>query len=79
MNENLLVTAAEAATVFTLQRGTTVSRHMIHNWVTRYEVQTRDKYGTRGAARYRFGDLMEAERRARINDSGGGRGRTLAA
>lgn len=66
------LTVKAAAQWFTVLRGTTVTKHVVYGWVSRYQL-------VKNGAGYRYGDLLKAEARARGNDVGAGRGRPKAA
>lgn len=72
-NADARLTAAQAA------QQLHCDRQVVKNWIARGKLEVADRLGPRGAPRYRWRDILEADAEARDNDTGRGRHRRSAA
>lgn len=74
VNLDAILTVKQAAQWCTMLRddGKGVTTHTVYGWIRRYGLVKRD-------GGYRYGDILGAEKKARTNDVGAGRGRPKAA
>jgi hypothetical protein len=86
VDSDALVSGPDAAAYLTEYTPNRVTGDMVRKWAQRgykdvdgqrRKLEAVDHAGPRGAARYRWSDLLDAERATRRNPQNPGRGRTL--